>query len=400
MKDQKVNQKEAQKLLDKFPNNTLDIVDNYDCMTNYCTVRCRICGRINNKCKISQTIFHFKNGKGYSTGCRHCSAVLMTYNKRLSVDTIRNVFKTNNITNVKILSYNYRSKRIKLECKNCHYRFDKKYKNCNFDIWAKCPECNHKESSGEHITRRILEYNHIKFIQEYAFNNGYSQQRIDFYLVDYHIALEVMGDQHFNKKNGLYTEREVRLDKIKSDWCKKNKIDLHYLYYDQDFYSQLKSILFDLEKPDHKFMMLQDSKYQQIINDLLNGLSYQKTREKYSISDKTATRYSKLAGYHDYLEIHYQGKLHRLGLTEEKIIDYLRTHNLKEVRKLGITPKFVSTHIFHKDKYPYDSQYDIVDDTIQSTMFKKFRCTHSKKSTCRHLHTDNSHVVKIWGTNW
>ena len=53
-----------------------------------------------------------------------------------------------------------------------------------------------------------------------------------------------MGDQHFNKKNGLYTERVVRLDKIKSDWCKKNKIDLHYLYYDQDFYSQLKGVLF------------------------------------------------------------------------------------------------------------------------------------------------------------
>ena len=92
----------------------LDIVDNYDCMTNYCTVRCRICGRINDRSKISQTIFHFKNGKGHSTGCRHCSAVLMTYNKIISADMIRDVLKTHNITNVKILSYNYKSKCIKL----------------------------------------------------------------------------------------------------------------------------------------------------------------------------------------------------------------------------------------------------------------------------------------------
>lgn len=45
--------------------------------------------------------------------------------------------------------------------------------------------------------------------------------------------IEFQGEQHWQSSNGYYNEKLIIHDKLKQEYCNKNKIPLYYLYYKQ-----------------------------------------------------------------------------------------------------------------------------------------------------------------------
>ena len=101
---------------------------------------------------------------------------------------------------------------------------------------TKCPKCN--SSKGEIVVRKFLIKNKIKFEEQKKFKDcKYKRQlKFDFYIPKYNLCIEFDGNCHFKKTNwsGKYSdeqlEKNLKLyqlrDKIKTDYCKKNKIVL------------------------------------------------------------------------------------------------------------------------------------------------------------------------------
>jgi len=112
-----------------------------------------------------------------------------------------------------------------------------------------CPICN--ESKGEREIRLFLESNNIKFISQHRFNNCRDIKPLpfDFYLSELNMCVEYDGEQHFKKK--LVIGHEIRFkdrqkkDKIKTDYCNKNNINLLRIRYNENIINKLKGNMKD-----------------------------------------------------------------------------------------------------------------------------------------------------------
>lgn len=100
-----------------------------------------------------------------------------------------------------------------------------------------------KVSSGELLVEDLLVKNKIKFLKQHKFldcNNNRQgtackQLPFDFYLPEYNCCIEYDGEQHFKPKQFFGGEegflRRQLLDKIKTEFCKKNGIKLIRIPY-------------------------------------------------------------------------------------------------------------------------------------------------------------------------
>lgn len=82
----------------------------------------------------------------------------------------------------------------------------------------------------------ILQDNDFNYKEEYyiKYNDG-SFGFIDFYLIDYNIAIEVQGKQHYDKTSSWYRPNS---DEKKRQWCQEHNIKLVEIpYWDLDKYS-------------------------------------------------------------------------------------------------------------------------------------------------------------------
>ena len=103
---------------------------------------------------------------------------------------------------------------------------------------------NHKyKSQAEKRIMDLLDNNNIKYIKEKQFDNLINPNtnrplRIDFFLTEYNIALEIDGKQHFVESSGTFKEKyslmDIQyLDNLKNIWCHKNNINIIRIpYYD------------------------------------------------------------------------------------------------------------------------------------------------------------------------
>ena len=109
-----------------------------------------------------------------------------------------------------------------------------------------CPKC--VESRGERKVRVYLENNNINYIQEY--NIPLTRKYLDFFLLDYNIAIEYHGSQHYipysfqNKEidSALKNYKRVNIsDDFKKQWCEDNNVLLLRIHYWE--YAQIHKIL-------------------------------------------------------------------------------------------------------------------------------------------------------------
>lgn len=99
-----------------------------------------------------------------------------------------------------------------------------------------CPKCN--KNKGEDIIRKFLIKNGIGFEEQKSFKGCEYKKllKFDFYVPQYNLCIESDGSPHFKNINwnGKYTNKEMEenlklnqlRDKIKNDYCKKNRINL------------------------------------------------------------------------------------------------------------------------------------------------------------------------------
>ena len=110
-----------------------------------------------------------------------------------------------------------------------------------------CPKC--KMSIYEKTVKKTLDDLHIK----YQFEVGkrtlkwIENLRLDFYIPDLNIAIEVQGEQHYmpiNKFGGYDNlQKTIDRDKLKKTLCEKNGVKLYYIKYDDDIISETLKIL-------------------------------------------------------------------------------------------------------------------------------------------------------------
>lgn len=108
-----------------------------------------------------------------------------------------------------------------------------------------CPVC--KQSKLENEVSSILNQLNIKYERQYKplfLKNGKGQQSLDFYLLDYNIAIECQGEQHFKPidfagkgekwMNQLF-EKNKKNDDRKLKKCLANSIKMIYLIDNEEY---------------------------------------------------------------------------------------------------------------------------------------------------------------------
>ena len=134
------------------------------------------------------------------------------------------------------VQYDFANKKIKIICEKhgCFYQTPTSHLT-----GRGCPVC--KESKGEIKVRNFLISNDLKFEPQKRFKECKRIRPLpfDFYLPEKNICIEFDGKQHFTNKAGWFgskkTEEEFlkikESEKIKLNFCKKNKIKLIRISY-------------------------------------------------------------------------------------------------------------------------------------------------------------------------
>lgn len=105
-----------------------------------------------------------------------------------------------------------------------------------------CPIC--KSSKGERIIETYLKERSIKFITQYKIQiqeismYEVNNPRIDFYLPQYNTFIEFNGIQHYRYTSVFHKteedfQKQLNRDKRMKEYCKKNKINLITIKYNQ-----------------------------------------------------------------------------------------------------------------------------------------------------------------------
>lgn len=111
---------------------------------------------------------------------------------------------------------------------------------------GKCPYCN--ASKGEEEISEYLDLFKIKYKRQYKFNDCKYKRQLpfDFYLPKQNLCIEFDGRQHFEPVKDFGGDEEFKKikirDKIKNEYCEKNKINILRIKYDQNINNELKII--------------------------------------------------------------------------------------------------------------------------------------------------------------
>jgi hypothetical protein len=101
-----------------------------------------------------------------------------------------------------------------------------------------CPKC--KMSKGEIKVMNFLEQNKIEYKIEKTFKDCKNKIALpfDFYLPKYNVCIEFQGKQHYEKEEFFGGETALEYtknnDRIKKEFCKKNKIKLIRIKYNKN----------------------------------------------------------------------------------------------------------------------------------------------------------------------
>ncbi len=107
-----------------------------------------------------------------------------------------------------------------------------------------CPHCNKKESKGEQKITQWLLNNGYDFYTEYSFKwQSNVRRRYDFYIPDFNLIIEYMGEQHYHKNSyfKLPLEEQQKIDKEKE--LEAEQQHMNYLIIGYFDYSNIDTIL-------------------------------------------------------------------------------------------------------------------------------------------------------------
>lgn len=183
---------------------------------NKVKIYCKKCGKY---------FYQEANSHLYGRGCPNC------LNKNLTTSTIVTMFKNVHGNKYDYSKVDYKTMKTKV-CIICPKHGEFWQTPEKHLIGQGCLGC--KESHLENDVRVILEKNNIKYLYDKT-NVAIGNQRFDFYLPDYNLAIECQGIQHFkpssfsNKIDAEISFKRVRrLDEQKLLNARKNGIKIIY----------------------------------------------------------------------------------------------------------------------------------------------------------------------------
>lgn len=218
---------------------------------------------VNNSSKVQVTCN--KHGEFFSTprqlmagsGCYKCGLEKISDYQRIDYDEFIEELKVVWGDKYEVHSEHYESyQSFRAYCKTHDYFWNTN--GSNFLKGHGCRHCGFSVSKGENKILMYLKKHNIDYIEQYSFINMKSQRKLrcDFYLPELNLVLEYNGKQHyipvefFGGKKGLESTQER--DKIKSDYCKKNKINFEIIRYDEPVNERLKNILYKYTSNDSR----------------------------------------------------------------------------------------------------------------------------------------------------
>ena len=127
--------------------------------------------------------------------------------------------------------------RIKFKC-GCGEIFERKWNTIRTAGFARCNKCSNSMSQYEYKIIKILNSLNIEFEKEKTFDECKNKNLLhfDFYLKDFNSIIEFDGRYHYiDVYNDNSLEEQIKRDKIKDEFCKKNNIRmLRIPYWDSD----------------------------------------------------------------------------------------------------------------------------------------------------------------------
>ncbi len=185
-------------------------------------------------CYIHGPFFQKPSNHKMGCGCPDCSKLKNKLPKKALIKHIDDFNKVhNNKYNYSKVNYKDTYSKIEIICP-LHKEFWQT--PSNHKQGTGCPDCyrERKISINEEKISEILEENNISFNMEYIFKE-LPKLRYDFYIPSLNLAIEYDGELHyksvkyFGGNEGLF--RRQKLDKIKSNFCKENNINLLRIPY-------------------------------------------------------------------------------------------------------------------------------------------------------------------------
>lgn len=198
------------------------------------------------KCRVCEHIWPIKpNHTLNGHGCPMCKFKINADSKRKSqTQYIQELFYVN--PNIEVIGeyVNYITPLLH-RCKKCSNEWEAK--PIHTMRGHGCTVCN--ESHGERGVSQWLTNNNVEYIPQHRFDDCRDKQPLpfDFYLPKLNIAIEYQGHQHYESIDffggQVYLEYVQSHDKIKSDYCAKNNIQLICVPYWEDINQYLNNFL-------------------------------------------------------------------------------------------------------------------------------------------------------------
>ena len=170
-------------------------------------------------------------------GCPNCGSIKKSFNNRKTLEEFIDEAKLvhGDRYDYSKIEYKTTNDTIEIICKLHGNFFQKAYKHLQNQG---CPIC--KESKLEKIIRLFLFENNIRYVSQYGKKDNIKwlgNQSLDFFLIDYNVAIECQGEQHFNVvdfgNKGFYLakvefDKIIKRDKEKFNKCKENNVKIFY----------------------------------------------------------------------------------------------------------------------------------------------------------------------------
>ena len=218
----------------------VEIIEYYKCNRNYkLKIKCKNCGYV-----FDRFVQHFIESPNTCPNCRP-----KMRNLTISLDEaqkrIDNIYGENYLT---ILEYHGNNTLTSIKCNKCNQIFSAVPTSLWRHRLCGCPYCEKTKSLGECRIERYLRLHNIQFRTQERFLDCKDVLCLpfDFYLPQLNVCIEFQGEQHYDCTSLLWSEKLIKHDNIKREFCNKNNIQLIEIpWYDIDnidkYLQQLKS---------------------------------------------------------------------------------------------------------------------------------------------------------------
>ena len=160
--------------------------------------------------------------------CKYCCFKKQRKTTQVFIDMARKIHK--NQYDYSQTNYVNAKTKVTIICRKCGQSFQQLPRGHIYEE-SGCPKC--RFSKGELAVAKILMELQIPFITNYKFQGCKKQNYLsfDFYVELFNTCIEFDGKQHYDESSKFYSKELIENDKLKTEFCKKQGINLLRIPY-------------------------------------------------------------------------------------------------------------------------------------------------------------------------